>query len=116
MNLVQRYLDLQKQKKLIRNDMKKKRVAITRDIYLDSLDGGHACIQKMDILGIGVGGDFTKREVKYCGLFCENQYCTDKYCRMFQKNNAYINSANLYESVKHAQWDLIKDALNIKNR
>lgn len=119
MNVMQKYIDLEKQKKVIRRDMKQKRDAITCEVSSEEINkfgDDFACVKKMDVLGMGVGCKFTQIEVAYCNAFCENNYCPNAYCRMFRKNNSYINSVNLYETVKQAQWNLIKDALKIKKK
>ena len=108
MNLLHKYIDLEKEKISIRRDMKRKREAIS--------GGTYACVQLMDVLGIGMKNKFTQIEVARCDVFCENDYCPNKYCHMFRKNHRYINSVQLYESVKQAQWNLIKDALKIKKK
>ncbi len=119
MNFVQRYVELEKQKKVIRRDMKQKRKAITREMRTDdvrSFGSNCACVQMIDVLGIGLGCDFTQMEIARCDDFCEDAYCTNRYCYMVRKNHRYINSVQLYESIKKVQWDLIKDALKIKNK
>ena len=116
MNLLHKYIDLEKEKISIRRDMKKKRAAITSEMNTDELGSQKACIQTMDVLGVEVGVKFTQIEVAYCDAFCETDYCPNKYCHMVRKNNRYINSVQLYESVKQAQWNLIKGALKIKKK
>lgn len=119
MNLLHKYIDLEKQRRLLRRDMKIKREAISREVSVDrvgSFGSTYACVQLMDVLGIGMKNKFTQIEVAHCDVFCENDYCPNKYCHMFRKNHRYINSVQLYESVKQAQWNLIKDALKIKKK
>ena len=119
MKFIEEYADLCKKQKLIRRDMKQRRKVITREMLPEgfgSLGGKYACIQKMDVLGIGLGCDFTQIEIAHCDVFCDDDYCPNKYCHMFRKNHAYIDSVKLYESVKREKLELIKDALKIKNR
>ena len=116
MNLIQEYLDLQRQKKIVRRDMKEKRTAITCETHTDELGTQKACVQTMDVLGVGIDAKFTRIEVAYCVYFCENDYCPKKYCHMVRKNYRYINSVQLYESIKQTQWNLIKNALKIKSK
>ena len=119
MNLIQEYLDLQRQKKIVRRDMKEKRTAISRETHAEDIrnfGSNQACIQTIDVLGIGVGSKFTQMEVAQCDAFCENDYCPNRCCHMARKNYRYINSVQLYESIKQTQWNLIKNALKIKSK
>ena len=119
MNFIEEYMDLIRKQKLIRKSMKQKRKAITRETLpegLGSLGSKYACIQKIDVLGIGLGCDFSQIEVARCDFFCDDDYCQSKCCHICRKNHAYIDSVKLYESVKQAKIELIKDVLKIKNR
>lgn len=119
MKFIEKYLDLCGQQKLIRRDIKQKRKAITREMFpasFDALGSDCACVQKMDVLGVGLGCDFTQIEIAHCDNFCDDDYCPYKYCHMFRKNHAYIDSVKLYKSVRQAKWNLIKDTLKFKNR
>ena len=119
MNLIQECLDLQRQKKIVRRDMKEKRAAITREMRTEDIrDFGinHACIQTIDVFDIAIGGKFIQMEVAQCDAFCENYYCPNGCCYMARKNYRYINSVQLYESIKQTQGNLIKNALKIKSK
>jgi len=119
MKFIEEYLDLNKKQKLIRRDMQQKRKAITCEISpegLSTLGSECSCIQKMDALGIGLGLNFTQIEIAFCDVFCDDDYCPNKYCHMCRKNHAYIDSVKLYKSVKQAKRNLIKDALKFKSK
>ena len=116
MKFIEKYLDLCKQQKLIRHDMKQKRDAITDEVASVNFVSNSSCVHKMDVLGIGMGCKFTQIEIAYCDTFCEDDYCSNKYCKMLRKNHAYIYSVKLLKDIKKAKLDLVKSALKLKNR
>ena len=116
MKFIEEYLDLCKQQKLIRHDMKQRRDAITNEVSGVDFVSNSSCVHKMDVLGMGIGCKFTQMEIAYCDAFCEDVYCPNKYCYLSRKNHRYINSVKLFRDIKKAKLDLVKSALKLKNR
>lgn len=116
MKVIRDFIELEKQKKEIWCGMKQKREAISDEVYDVQFETTSACIHKMDVFGIGTGWSFTQIEFAYCDNFDEHAYCPYRHCFMNRKNHRYINSVQLYDSVKQAQKDLIKDTLKTKNK
>ena len=114
MDFFERYIDMEKQKIEIRRKIRQKRAAITHDTLLDGLED-KICITQMSVFGIGVTGFFS-RTYKYCDNFKKNKPCNDKYCIMYKKNHDYINYIDLRNTVRTAQWNLIKEALHLQKR
>lgn len=116
MSVIRDFIKLEKQKKEIWRDMKQKRKAISDDTGDVKIEPTSACVHKMDVFGIGISCAFVQIEFACCDNFNEHAYCPNRHCFMNRKNHSYIYSVQLYDSVKQAQWDLVKDALKTKSK
>lgn len=115
MSFIKQFIELQKQKKALRNDVNQKRAAITQTVY-DGIEVEKTCIENIPVINVnGINGTM-EIHVKYRDCFVDGECCKDQSCRMWQKNNAYNNANELYKTVKSAQWQLVKDALKIRKK
>ena len=114
MDFFERDIDMEKQKTEIRRKSRQKRAAITHDVWLDGLED-KICITQMSVFGLGVTGFFNKT-YKYCDNFKKKEPCDDKYCMFRKKNHDYINYIDLRNTIRAAQWNLIKEALHLQKQ
>jgi hypothetical protein len=115
MNFFEKYADLQKQKRQIRREMRQKREAITCNAWVDNLED-KKCVKTMSVFGLGVGGFLGASEYERCENFDDEKPCTDYNCILCNKNHAYTNKVDLYNTIKAAQWNLIKEALHLQKQ
>ncbi len=115
MSFLAKFWNLRKQKIAAYNDMQKKFSAVTGAVY----DGGESkvtCVKHTPVYSIGVGNNSVDVNVCFCDMFCENDYCPNLNCPMYQKNHEYIDAKKAYKLARTNQWNLVKDALKLKRR
>ena len=115
MNFIQRYRNLNKQRKIAYKDMQAKREQILCMNY-DIKNHEDACLKMFPfpVFGVDVDDKVKTVDLEHCGMFCNDAYCSYLGCKMCRKNHAYIDAVKLYKSVKTAQWNLVKEFLHFK--
>lgn len=111
MKFMERYLELQKQKKLLKRDVVQKRNAISGVVFEEG-EQIKSCIKHMPVVN---AGDVAIINL-CCESFCDGVVCQNQNCVMWQKNREYNDAKNKYQDVMASQRDLIRDLLKVRKK
>ena len=116
MGFIKEYRNLQKQKRAAYSDMQEKRNHIMCTGY-DITTQDDVCLKlsPFPVFGVLFDSGITQTlELDHCGMFYNNDYCTNLGCRMCRKNHEFIDSVKVYQSIKAAQRNLVKNTMKFK--
>lgn len=111
MKFMERYSELQKQKKLLRQDVIQKRKSISGVVF-EEAESTKSCIKHMPVAS---AGDVTIIDL-YCESFCDGGVCQNQDCVMWQKNREYNDAKNKYRDVVASQQNLIRDLFKVRKK
>lgn len=115
MSFIKQFLDLQKQKKALRQDVEQKRNVITCTLY-DGIELDKFCIKHIPVINFASSDTSMEIKIDHCEFFCDGGCCQNQSCRLWPKNNAYNDAKELYDSVKSAQWNLVKGVFKFRKK
>ena len=109
MKFMERYSELQKQKKLLKQDVTQKHNAISSVGFEKDVK---SCITYVPV---DSATDVTIIRLR-CEYFCDGISCQNQDCVMWQKNREYNDAKNKYRDVMASRRNLIWDLFKIRKK